>query len=186
MTGKHLLLAGLAAVSILAYTAYRFAGGEPVELLVIGEGEDAHSGGRESLTTAGARSKRAAKLLPTPRERTLDDPTAPPELILGDGAAAPGVPTPEEKLARFERAIERIDDNLSRSYEIDPRRKDSLYQDVTQAFDALSVHLNANDPEHLAYIELARKRMLERLRSMDIERSRVGDATPTSLVGRPR
>ena len=188
MTGKHLLLAGLAAVGVLTYTMYRFGGGEPVQLAAPAADSDALNAVRKPPGSAKARAQAPGSGLRVAGEADSNrDPAGgPPELVLGDGAAEPGVPTPEEKLARFERAIERIDDNLSRSYDIDPRRKDTLYQDVTQAFDALSVHLNANDPEHRAYIESARKTMMERLRLMDLEQSRVGDATPPSPAGPPR
>ncbi len=190
MTGKHLLVAGLAAAGILTYTLYRFSGGDPVQLTAPAESsalQEAKPGSSRGAGVGDKSSEISTLSLPTRRGDGIGDPAGgPPELVLGDGAAEPGVPTPEEKLARFERAIERIDDNLSRSYDIDPRRKDTLYQDVTQAFDALSVHLNANDPEHRAYIESARKTMMERLRLMDVEQSRVGDATPPSPAGPPR
>jgi hypothetical protein len=171
MTGKHLLLAGLAAVGVLTYTMYRFGGGEPVQLAAPAANSDALNEVRKPPGSAKT------------REQALGS-----RLRVGGEAESNKDPAggPPEKLARFERAIERIDDNLSRSYEIDPRRKDTLYQEVTQAFDALSVHLNANDPAHRAYIESARKTMMERLRLMDLEQSRVGDATPPSPAGPPR
>ena len=56
-------------------------------------------------------------------------------------------------MARFKGALEQIDEELSRSYEPNPQRKAQLYQDLSESFQTLTVNLNANDPEHLDYLE---------------------------------
>ncbi|MGB1698744.1 MAG: hypothetical protein ACPHRO_02240 [Nannocystaceae bacterium] len=194
MTGRLLALVGLVSAGILAYTTYRFTGGEAVRLPDVtssaprdsADDEPPRGGQRSRSSLARRRATQDATLRLKSGVGAPQDPAATPELVLGEMPSAPGVPTPEEKLAMFERALERIDDNLSRSYEIDPKRKDILYQNLTQAFDALSVHLNANDPEHQEYLESARRRMMERLRAMEIDRVRVGDASPPSPLGQRR
>lgn len=190
-----LIVLGLVLCAVLGYTAVRLSGSGISEDATADRApednraaEDRRGGPRARQGARASRSRAEQRQFGRPATLGAGgEPAVPPpepELMLNAGPVDPGVPSPEEKMARFKGALEQIDEELSRSYEPNPQRKAQLYQDLSESFQTLTVNLNANDPEHLDYLEFARKELRERMQALGVEAVRVGDADPKR--GRPR
>ena len=191
-----LIVLGLVLCAVLGYTAVRLSGSgisedssAPLkpEVDKAAGSRRAQDGDRqaERPRSSGPERRQLGRLRNLgPGEQETGSPPPEPELMVGAGPVDPGVPSPEEKMARFKGALEQIDEELSRSYEPNPQRKAQLYQDLSESFQTITVNLNANDPEHLDYLEFARKELRDRMQALGVEGVRVGDADPKR--GRPR
>lgn len=181
------ILAVLGFVGVAVYTGYRLSGGPPVGAPSLSEAAPA---GDRRVQTTPARARPSARV--DPRKLSgqggmeTEERIETPVLMRAPEGDAPGVPSPEENLARFERALDRVDDEVGRDREIDPRRRAALYQDLSESFQSLTTNLNGRDPNHMAYLEQARREMRERMRALDATGVRVGDALPErARAGKP-
>ena len=189
-----LIFLGLVLCAVLGYTAVRLTGSGVSDTGARAERDGPKRASKRSdLPSSRVSTSSPEQRQPGSMSRRIelgnaaaasDGPPPEPELVPGPLPTDPGVPSPEAKLAHFKGALERIDEELSRSYEPNAQRKAQLYQDLSESFQALSVHLNANDPEQLDYLEFARKELLERMQALDVDAVRVGDAQPKR--GEPR
>jgi hypothetical protein len=81
------------------------------------------------------------------------------------GPGDPGAPDPEDALVAFEGALAAMDEALAAGKTSRRTRRD-LYVRATGAFTALSLHLDANDPEQRALLEDAHAEMKHRMREL--------------------
>lgn len=80
----------------------------------------------------------------------------------------PGQISPDDALSAFNAALDAMDEALEEG-KPSRKRKRELYAQATNAFTALSTHLDGRDPQQRAVLEQAHHEMKERMKSLKLK-----------------
>lgn len=169
MRAAHIGLIG-AAVAVVTYTMVSLAPEDGAAREA--ETVEAEATDRQADTGQRARANPTVRKFVRPLigarmrlEAAHEDRAEPEEYV--PPPPTPGEISADDALVAFNTALDAMDDALDAG-RTSRRRKRELHAQVTNAFTALSTHLDGRDPEQRAVLEQAHHEMKVRMKSLDM------------------
>ena len=169
MRPAHMLLFA-AAAGLLGYAGYAVvSGGEDAQTSeqLIAEGAAADARSQKRVRPDRTTAKFIKPLLKTRDEgksyeaRSHKQPLVPPPPTVGEISA-------DDALVAFNTALDEMDNALDKG-RTSRKRKRELYMQATNAFTALSTHLDATNPEQRVVLEQAHSEMKQRMKALKMK-----------------
>jgi hypothetical protein len=160
------ILLGLTAAVLIGYAGYAVFDGSDGQDGSAGQDADEQSARANTGQSRRADKKRVFR--PMFKSRTKVQPeyeAREHEQVIQPTAPTVGEISPEDALAAFNASLDAMDEAMEEG-RTSRKRKRELYAQTTNAFTALSGHLDARDPEQRIVLEEAHFEMKQRMKAL--------------------